>query len=100
VIVKGHLIAEGTPETLGHRDASCEIRFTLSGADVDALPAGVREQVTAGPTGQLVIHTADPVPVLAALTTWALDHHVDLAGLEVRRPSLEEIYLTLVEGAS
>jgi ABC-2 type transport system ATP-binding protein len=103
VIAKGHIIAEGTPETLGHRDESCEIRFTLSDTDVDALPASVREQVTAGPTGptgQLVIHTSDPVAVLAALTTWALDHHVDLSGLEVRRPSLEEIYLKLVEGAA
>ncbi len=55
---------------------------------------------TTGENGRLTIRTANPVPVLTALTSWALDHGGELAGLEVRRPSLEEIYLELVEEAS
>jgi ABC-2 type transport system ATP-binding protein len=35
------------------------------------------------------------VPVLNRLTAWALERRVELEGLEVRRPSLEDIYLQL-----
>jgi ABC-2 type transport system ATP-binding protein len=100
VIAKGHIIAEGTPETLGHRDESSEIEFSLPGDGAGALPASIREQLTAGQNGHLVIRAADPVPALARLTSWSLDHQVGLPGLEVRHPSLEEIYLKLVEEAT
>ncbi len=99
VIANGRIIAEGTPQTLGHRDQSCEIQFRLPGDDTGALPASIREQLTAE-DGHLVIRTADPVPALAALTSWSLDHAAGLPGLEVRHPSLEEIYLKLVEEAT
>jgi ABC-2 type transport system ATP-binding protein len=36
------------------------------------------------------------VPVLHALTGWALERKVVLEGLEVTRPSLEETYLDLI----
>jgi ABC-2 type transport system ATP-binding protein len=100
VIAKGHIIAEGTPETLGHRDESCEIQFRLPHASAVALPERIRDQLTPGGNGQLVIRTSNPVPVLAGLTAWSLDHGAELPGLEVRHPSLEEIYLKLVEEAS
>jgi ABC-2 type transport system ATP-binding protein len=100
VIANGHIIAEGAPETLGHRDESSEIEFSLPGDGAGALPASIREQLTAGQNGHLVIRAADPVPALARLTSWSLDHQVGLPGLEVRHPSLEEIYLKLVEEAT
>jgi ABC-2 type transport system ATP-binding protein len=100
VIAKGHIIAEGTPETLGHRDESCEIQFRLAHAEAGALPESIRDQLTPGGNGQLVIRVGNPVPVLAGLTSWSLDHGADLPGLEVRHPILEEIYLNLVEEAS
>ena len=99
VIANGRIIAEGTPQTLGHRDQSCEIQFRLPGNDTGALPASIRAQLTAE-DGHLVIRTADPVPALAGLTSWSLDHGAGLPGLEVRHPSLEEIYLKLVEEAT
>jgi ABC-2 type transport system ATP-binding protein len=37
----------------------------------------------------------DPVKPLHELTGWALDHGVQLEGLEVQRPTLEDVYLTL-----
>jgi ABC-2 type transport system ATP-binding protein len=36
-----------------------------------------------------------PTELLNRLTGWALARSVDLGGLEVRRPSLEDIYLEL-----
>jgi ABC-2 type transport system ATP-binding protein len=100
VIAKGHIIAEGTPETLGHRDESCEIQFRLPHDGAGALPAGIHDQLAPGDNGHLVIRTSNPVPVLASLTSWSLDHGAELPGLEVRHPTLEEIYLKLVEEAT
>ena len=39
--------------------------------------------------------TADPTGALHELTGWALGNDVDLARLEVSRPSLEDVYLDL-----
>jgi ABC-2 type transport system ATP-binding protein len=97
VIASGRIIAEGTPETLGQRDESCEIQFRLPCAGVGALPADIHDQLAPGDNGHLVIRTSNPIPVLASLTSWSLDHGAELPGLEVRHPALEEIYLKLVE---
>jgi ABC-2 type transport system ATP-binding protein len=37
----------------------------------------------------------DPVPPLRELTAWATERGVGLPGLEVRRASLEDVYLEL-----
>ena len=47
------------------------------------------------PDGRTVLESADPVRDLHRLTGWAIDNDVTLAGLEVTRPSLEDVYLTL-----
>ncbi|HEY5332274.1 MAG TPA: ABC transporter ATP-binding protein [Solirubrobacterales bacterium] len=84
IIAGGEIVAEGTPEDLGERDkATTTIRYR------DA--AG--EEVT--------IETVDPVRELQRLTTAALERGEELEGLEVTRPSLEDVYLDLtsaVEG--
>ncbi len=41
----------------------------------------------------------DPVPALHQLTTWALDNSIELADLQVRKPTLEDVYLQLVRGS-
>ncbi len=41
----------------------------------------------------------DAVRALHELTGWAIEHGVDLAGLEVARPSLEDVYLSLTESS-
>jgi hypothetical protein len=43
----------------------------------------------------IAIEAGDPVPLLRELTNWAADEGLDLIGLEVRRPSLEDVYLRL-----
>jgi ABC-2 type transport system ATP-binding protein len=48
---------------------------------------------------EVSLNVEDPVPVLRTLTTWATDRGVGLPGLQVRRPSLEDVYLELTRAA-
>ena len=51
-------------------------------------------------TAEGVVGTSDvPTEALHALTGWALEQRVELEGLEVRRPSLEDVYLELTAEA-
>jgi ABC-2 type transport system ATP-binding protein len=96
IISAGEIIALGTPEDLGGRDARpAEIRFSLpagwSLGDVPPVPAESRSL-----TGERVtIKTADPVRAVHQLTGWALEKDISLAGLSVSQPTLEDIYLEL-----
>ena len=94
VIAGGRIVAEGTPATLADRDrAKVRIRYRPPAGAVP-LPAldGPRD------ADGFVVATVDDVPrALHALTGWAIDHGDRLDGLEVTRPSLEDIYLSLVD---
>jgi hypothetical protein len=46
-----------------------------------------------------VLHTDEPTRLLHELTEQALDQGRELEGLLVRRPTLEEVYLSLTEEA-
>jgi ABC-2 type transport system ATP-binding protein len=94
VIADGRIVAEGPPGTLGHRDrARARIRFRARPAvPLPAFLAGAP-----GPDGVTEIATDDPVPDLHQLTSWAISAGVALDGLEVTRPSLEDVYLALTE---
>ena len=48
-----------------------------------------------GHEGEVTFSTSDPTKALHELTGWALDRGVDLAGLTVTRPSLEDVYLRI-----
>jgi len=101
VIAQGRIVAEGTPATLAGRErAAAEIRFSLPpGAGSDELPEPVRSAL-AGTDGRRVLARAtSPVSVLGPLIRWAEARGADLADLDVRRPSLEDIYLSLTEAA-
>jgi ABC-2 type transport system ATP-binding protein len=92
VIADGRIVAEGTPATLGNRDvARAHIRFRLP--DGCELPADLEAVRLSG--GRLEITVAEPVALLHRLTGWALEQAVELEGLEVVRPSLEDVYLEL-----
>ena len=98
IIAAGRAVASGTPATIGGRatDATT-VTFSLpdglTSADLPALPAPVTEG--RGRTVEIVHH--EPVPVLHALTTWALEHGYPLSDITAHRPTLEEIYLRLTE---
>jgi len=94
VISNGRIVAEGPPATIGNRErARARIRYRL--ADTATPPADLTAQ--RGPDGLIELAPADLTAALHRLTGWALDQHVELAGLEVIRPTLEDVYLELTE---
>jgi ABC-2 type transport system ATP-binding protein len=96
VIAGGRIVAEGTPGTLGGRNRmAATIRFTLpDGTSSDDLPPELRA-LRAGEDGRVTLTTDTPLVHVHALTEWALGRGVDLPDLDVRRPTLEEVYLEL-----
>jgi ABC-2 type transport system ATP-binding protein len=92
VIAAGQIVAEGTPATLGDRElARARIRYRL--------PAGATPPdglcAAPGPDGYTEVTPHDLEQALHQLTGWALEHRTRLDGLQVIRPSLEDIYLSL-----
>jgi ABC-2 type transport system ATP-binding protein len=97
VITAGEIIATGTPDDLGgRRHADSLISFDLPGGSaVSAVRGAVAGEWTQA-NGRLSLRSTDPTRSLHELTAWALAHDVRLAGLEVSRPSLEDVYLGLI----
>jgi ABC-2 type transport system ATP-binding protein len=97
IIAEGRIVALGSPSELaGSGDAAAQISFRLpagvAGADLpEKLEAAVGN-------GEVRLRADDPVSVLHELTSWALERRIPLADLEVRRPSLEDVYLELTAG--
>ncbi|WP_322780058.1 ABC transporter ATP-binding protein [Frankia sp. Cas4] len=92
VIAAGRIVAQGTPATLAGRDtARARIRCRLP---EDALPpeefAGV-----AVADGYIEFTPDDITRALHRLTGWAIEQSVSLDGLQIVRPSLEDVYLEL-----
>jgi ABC-2 type transport system ATP-binding protein len=94
IIAHGRIVAQGSPRELAGQ-ASGEVRISFR------LPAGVAgadlpERLAAAVgNGEVSMQAEDPVPVLHELTAWALERRIPLAELEVRPPSLEDVYLEL-----
>jgi ABC-2 type transport system ATP-binding protein len=77
IIAAGEIVAQGTPEDLGDRENQpATIRYRAGGRDV-------------------AMQTTTPVETLHELTGWALERGEELEGLEVTRPTLEDVYLEL-----
>jgi ABC-2 type transport system ATP-binding protein len=96
VLVSGRLVAEGTPdELIGAGAGATTVRFELP-ADVEA--AEVLAVVPAGASvrnGRVEFTTVTPTADVNAVTGWALERGVELAGLVVARPTLEDVFLAL-----
>lgn len=98
IIRDGRMVALDTPQGLGGRETlPTHITFRLpSGGPVPDIPGLESPEQAGGDTGgysRFSLESTDPVTDLNRLTGWALEHGQTLAELEVRRPSLEEIYL-------
>jgi ABC-2 type transport system ATP-binding protein len=76
VLRAGVIIREGTPAELTGGSTETEVRYRKNGHDV-------------------VVHTTDPTRLLHELTAEALAEGTELEGLSVRRPTLEDVYLSL-----
>jgi ABC-2 type transport system ATP-binding protein len=94
VIAGGRIVAQGPPSTLGHRERStARVRFRLPAGttpppDFRALP---------GSDGFVEIPVGDAVADVHRLLHWAVEEGVELEGFEVKRPSLEDVYLSLTD---
>jgi ABC-2 type transport system ATP-binding protein len=98
VLVRGRLVAEGTPAELMAAAPEATISFELpAGTDAAQLAVPADASVEAG---RVTIATEAPTAVLAAITAAAVDRGVELAALSVRRPSLEEVFLKIGEESS
>jgi ABC-2 type transport system ATP-binding protein len=95
VISRGLIVAEGPPSSLGGRDVAVSIiRFRApDGADLREIARGVARTANG-----YELRSSDPTRALHELTGWAIDQGVELEGLEVTRPTLEDIYLELTDG--
>ncbi len=80
VLREGLIVTMGTPAELIGGSLDAEIRYRRNGE-------------------QVVVKTTEPTRVLHELTGEALAAGTELEGLQVVRPSLEEIYLSLVDEA-
>ncbi|HUZ16558.1 MAG TPA: ABC transporter ATP-binding protein, partial [Gaiellaceae bacterium] len=78
VLRDGVIVRIGTPRELTTADLEVEIRYRRQGEDV-------------------VVRTSEPTRVLNELTGDALARGEELDSLEVRRPTLEQVYLDLVD---
>jgi ABC-2 type transport system ATP-binding protein len=96
VIAAGRIVAEGPPATLGLRERrGVRIRYRPPS---DAVPPASLDAV-ASADGFVEAHVDDPVVALNDLTGWAIERGLPLEGLEVIRPSLEDVYLALTSEA-
>jgi ABC-2 type transport system ATP-binding protein len=101
VIADGRIIASGTPATIGGRaEALSTISFTLPSNVAEAsLPLQLREGAVFDLNGSVSLQTQAPLLVLELLAQWSRQTDVQPAALEVRQPSLEDVYLSLTHAA-
>jgi ABC-2 type transport system ATP-binding protein len=79
VLLDGRIVREGTPAQLTGGTNETEVRYRQNGRE-------------------FVLRTTEPTRLLHELTTRALADGVELEGLEVRRPTLEDVYLMITSG--
>ncbi|PWB69316.1 MAG: ABC transporter ATP-binding protein [Holophagae bacterium] len=100
VIINGQLVEVGTPREIGGRErALARVTFALTG-NLAGRPLPETGAETVSKNGRVTITTATPTAVVTALARWAeANGEPELPALAVSRPSLEDIYLAMVEAA-
>jgi ABC-2 type transport system ATP-binding protein len=78
VMREGQIVRIGTPRELTSAELEVEIRYRRNGEE-------------------LLVRTTEPTRVLHELTSDAVAHGEELERLEVRRPTLEQVYLALMD---
>jgi ABC-2 type transport system ATP-binding protein len=100
VIDSGHLVALGSPEQLreaGERDTVISFRLPTAVA-LNDLPS---VDGTARLDGDMLeLASRSPTRDLNTLSAWAIERGLELEPLRLARPSLEEVYLRLTDGAA
>jgi ABC-2 type transport system ATP-binding protein len=78
VMRDGEIVRIGTPRELTSADLQVEIRYRRNGEEV-------------------LVRTSEPTRVLHELTSEALARGEEIERLEVRRPTLEDVYLAVLD---
>jgi ABC-2 type transport system ATP-binding protein len=97
IIAGGEIVAQGTPQTLGGRQLT-DTRITFApprGTRIADLPAMLAERADQDAAGRIALSSSRIATDLHALSDWALQRDLELDDLEVRRPKLEDVYLSL-----
>jgi ABC-2 type transport system ATP-binding protein len=68
------------------------IRFSVPAIDLSELPFP-RTRID---NGVVQVDSDEPTRDLHGLTSWALDRGIELGGLTVTQPTLEDVYLELI----
>ena len=95
IIGEGKIVAEGAVGQLLDKDRSTVIRFRVRPGS-----ARLPKDLTVVPTdddGRYAITTAAPTHSLHRLTGWAVEQGIELEELSVTRPSLEDLFLELID---
>ena len=97
IIKAGVIVAEGAPQSLAAGTATVtEVTFAAPhGVALDEIPGG--PAIVRGSDGVARIRTELPTRLLAELCGWAAGRGIELECLEVTRPTLEDVYLDLVQ---
>jgi ABC-2 type transport system ATP-binding protein len=92
VIAGGVIVAEGPPDSLADRQLMhTKVSFGLPDGVAPPPSMGFEHRAHGRWTGE----TDDATGLLAELAPWAVAGRVELAGLEVVQPTLEDVYLAL-----
>ena len=95
IIDRGRIVAEGTPDTLGgRRQGMVTVRF---GAPTGVEPGEIPVPGLEARDGTFQVDTDSPTRLLYDLTGWAVQRGIELDHLEMRRPTLEDVYLELTD---
>ena len=96
IIVEGQIVAEGAPGELVRSGGSTTIRFAV-GPEAGSPPDDLGAESASG-DGAFTIATAAPTESLHRLAGWAVEQGVELEGLSVSTPTLEDVFIDLVGG--
>jgi ABC-2 type transport system ATP-binding protein len=96
ILVGGKIRAQGNPRELVANEANVTfVEFSLP--DGSARPPGPLMHGASIEEGVVRIKTADTMRTLHDLTGWALESDVELIGLNVARPSLEDVFIEVTQ---
>ncbi|MCL5048322.1 MAG: ABC transporter ATP-binding protein [Firmicutes bacterium] len=93
VIARGEIVAAGTPYNLGGRDKLLP-RISLLYPNGVNPPAELKSVIT--PSGTTAFDVEDITSAIYIITEHARAHNVSLNTLQIVRPSLEDVYLSLI----
>lgn len=95
ILASGRLVVDSRSDVLRASMARSTVRLPVpAGMVVSAPPSGLAGHLSGGHL-DLTVGSADLSSVLEQLLEWARANDLDLAGLEIAPPSLEDAYLAL-----